>query len=180
MKDTYILIAYKPETYISSGCGCCPGTTYDHDYQLHQFEDIDEMADKIKDYAISNAEQKRDISGYGIWIIYNGDFIIGNAYDGGADPCKKLFNIDNFTYGDNIEKEIIWEKILKSLDEKIDQKWRLAAEQKKEDERIRKENERKSEEAKKLADKLRREKLKEENDKKKLKELAEKYPEVLK
>lgn len=177
MKDKYILIAYKPETYISSGCGCCPGDTYDHDFELNQYDDLDALADKITEYAVKNTEESERISGYGIWIIYNGDFIIGSTYyEDGKDPCKKLFDIGNFDYGDNIEKEIVWEKILKSLDEKTDKNWREAELEKKEKERVRKEKAvKKKEEAKKQ-----KQKEKEEREREKLKELADKYPEELK
>jgi len=177
MENEYILIAYKPETYIGSGCGCCPGTTYDHDFEMNQYDNMDDLAKQITEYAIQNSEHDERERGYGIWIIYNGDFIIGHPWDSnGKDPGKKLFDINNFDYDNNIEKEIEWEKILKALDENIGVLWRTEEEAKKEKARLKK----KAESEKRKKEKIRKAIKQKEQEKNKLRELANKYPDELK
>jgi hypothetical protein len=175
MKENYILIAYKPETYIRT-CGCCPGETYEHDFQIHECLDLEELADVIATYAISNSETQEGVRGYEIWVICNGKLIVGEPdYCNGANPCKKMREVvDSKLDRDEISDDHI--RAIEELDVLIDIKCKKDIEQKKERERLRKEREKEKE----RQEKLKREKLKEENEKKKLIELSKKYPELIK
>tara|TARA_R110000824_G_scaffold218435_2_gene405064 strand:+ start:9467 stop:10027 length:561 start_codon:yes stop_codon:yes gene_type:complete len=185
MKDKYILIAYKPETYIAEPCGCCGGQTFEHDFEKGQFNNQDDLAKEIAKYAIKNEGRTKDeysgreINGWEIWLIHSGHCISGvmDSYSDGADPCKKLSDQRPDYYDD----EGAWAaydkhtEILSELDIKIDKLWRVDSELKKEKERLEKEAAQK----KKEEEKVQKAKKKEASERKRLKELAEKYPEEI-